>query len=278
MTQEKPATPPDATPHAAPGATPEARPATTPEVTPGAPHPEFEAALANLPTWEDDETVATRLLRALAVLFAGGLLLWGQWHTPYSPPGEHWGRWVLNALVSNFLLPLGVVWMFFGQGLRHQDWLKDQRNNAWDYGWKWSNWKRALLFSLGATLLLAPFMWFAAREPGVAEAYVRYLPPTPSLQAWLLLWGGLALYLFCWEWFFRGFLLFGMAQGLGAIPAILLQATFFGLAHWNKPPLEVASSFVGGLILGVWCWREKSFLPAFLTHLFVHALWVLFIR
>jgi membrane protease YdiL (CAAX protease family) len=72
-------------------------------------------------------------------------------------------------------------------------------------------------------------------------------------------------YFFCWEWFFRGFLLFGLARGCGRW-AILLQAVPFGFLHWGKPVPEVIGSFAAGLILGEVALRARSFLPCFALH------------
>jgi hypothetical protein len=88
-------------------------------------------------SYEDDENHVTRLLRALFIVFAGGLLLWAQWHSPNQPVGQNWSRWIWTSVIFNFALPLGIVWLFFGQGLSHLSWLKDQRNNAWSYGFGW---------------------------------------------------------------------------------------------------------------------------------------------
>jgi membrane protease YdiL (CAAX protease family) len=72
-------------------------------------------------------------------------------------------------------------------------------------------------------------------------------------------------YFFCWEWFFRGFLLFGLARGCGRW-AIPLQALPFGFLHWGKPLPELLGSFVAGLVLGELALRARSFLPCFALH------------
>lgn len=71
-------------------------------------------------------------------------------------------------------------------------------------------------------------------------------------------------YLFCWEFFFRGYLLFGLQRSLGSIAAVMLQAAAFGLLHWGKP--EMLPSFAAGIILGVLALRAKSFVPGFVLH------------
>lgn len=80
-------------------------------------------------------------------------------------------------------------------------------------------------------------------------------------------------YMFCWEFFFRGFLLFGLARSrLGAVGAVIAQAIIFMLLHWAwknnaaKPSLEVLSALPGGLILGTFALRTRSSLYGFITH------------
>jgi membrane protease YdiL (CAAX protease family) len=222
--------------------------------------------------WEDGENSVTLLLRAAFTLLAGGFLLWCQSHTTFNQSQE-WGRWIGLSVTANLLFPLFAIWMFFGQGLTHIPWLSDQKYNAWNYGWNWSTFKRHLLMSAIMFLIMLPALWFASRDAGTRAFYANYFPPVPGAGSWLYLFGTLTIYMFCWEWFFRGFLLFGIAQGTGAVVAIIGQAILFGLAHGTKPGLEMYSSFAGGLILGILCWREKSFVPAFLTHLFIHLAW-----
>ena len=235
-------------------------------------------ATSDTATWEDDETFATGWLRAACVLTVGVLLGWAQWKTPYLPQGQFWFRWVATSFVFNFALPLGIVWMFFGQGLVHQDWLKNQKHNAWDYGWRWNDWRKHLKLALILWAVMLPFLIFFSRDPSARDSYALYLPPTTNALQWAYLLASLVVYMFCWEWFFRGFALFGMAQGWGAIVAIGVQTIGFGLAHYGKPPAEMYSAFAGGLILGVLCWREKSFVPAFFTHALVHCSFAVLVR
>ncbi len=230
------------------------------------------------PTWEDDETRATLVLRALFALASGAALLYSQFKSPNFPPSQNWSRWIWTSFGWNFLVPLLIVWMFFGQGLTHQDWLKNQKHNAWNYGWNWKLWRRFALFALGVVGVMAPFMWFASRAPLTRQAYDIFLPPTSTPGEWAMVLATLVVYMFCWEWFFRGFLLFGAAQGVGVVAAIAIQAIMFGFAHATKPPVEFWSSFLGGGALGVICWREKSFVPAFFVHALVQVVWSVMVR
>lgn len=233
-------------------------------------------------TWEDDENRTTLFLRALVTFLAGGFLSWTQNQTTIVQ-GTEWNRWIALSVVANFILPLGIVWMFFAQGLVYQDWLRDQKFNAWNYGWNFKEWRRHLKLALTMFAFMLPFLWFASRDPNTRYFYrsdathVGYFPPINGAGAltWLLI--SLAIYMFCWEWFHRGFLLFGTAQGFGPIIGIILQTVVFAAAHYYKPPAEFYGSIAGGLVLGTVAWREKSFVPAFLTHALVHIAWAILV-
>lgn len=252
----------------------------TPEIPPTSPlqpAPELEY---QTPTWEDDETRATGVLRALFALLSTGFLAYAQWRAPENwsgAIGENWARWVWTSAVCNFILPLLIVWMFFGQGLLHQSWLKNQKHNAWNFGWNFANWKRHGKIALGCWLVFLPFLVYFSRNIEMRAAYATYLPPVQNARDWAFLISTLVLYMFCWEWFFRGFALFGIAQGLGFLPAILCQAAIFGFAHQGKPAIEMWSAFAGGVVLGMLCWREKSFFPAFLIHALIHVSWAILV-
>jgi membrane protease YdiL (CAAX protease family) len=241
------------------------------------PAPDQPSGTIHSPTWEDDETAMTFVLRAFATLLCGAFLAWAQYFSGIPTPVA-WGRWIQMSVASNLVFPVGIIWLFFGQGILHQEWLKDQRSNAWNYGWNFRDWRRhlswALVFS-GVMLVIMAIFRFTPQGTAAAMSYrTGYLPPITGAGTVAMLFATTVIYMFCWEFFFRGFMLFGMAQGFGPVLAILLQTAIFGAAHWGKPMPEFYSSFAGGVILGWICWKEKSFAPAFYTHAAVHVLWL----
>jgi len=83
----------------------------------------------------------------------------------------------------------------------------------------------------------------------------------------------MGFYMFCWEFFFRGFLLFGFEKtNLGPVGAVILQTIPFVLLHWSynahasKPSPEVLGSAIAGPILGILALRTRSFVYGFLCH------------
>ena len=100
-----------------------------------------------------------------------------------------------------------------------------------------------------------------------ASVFARYPRVNPFAAApWMMLYAELSygMYLFCWEFFYRGYLLFGLQRSLGSVAAVALQAVAFGLLHWGKP--EMLPSFGAGVILGILALNAKSFVPGFVLH------------
>ena len=110
--------------------------------------------------------------------------------------------------------------------------------------------------------------WGEFRDlPAFATTPKGFLSSNPFLVApWTMLYAeaSYGMYLFCWEFFFRGYLLFGLQKSVGSIAAVIVQAAAFGLLHYGKP--EMIPSFAGGIILGIVALRAKSFFPCFVLH------------
>lgn len=131
-------------------------------------------------------------------------------------------------------------------------------------------WARPVSSSVRTAVLMyiamLPVLFGASR----VDAFQQYYPIQPQAA---LSWSYLlyfevtyGLYMLTWEFFFRGFLTFGMARRIGPMPAILLQSIAFGVMHTGKPMPEVIGSFAAGLILGWLAWRGRSFVHCFALH------------
>lgn len=134
------------------------------------------------------------------------------------------------------------------------------RENPREYGFILGDWKAGLFITLCAILLMAPILWVLGRGvPAITNFYqgsVSGLPWTTFLD------------LLGWEFFFRGWILFGYARKFGA-EALWLQAVPFALAHIGKPELETLSTIFGGFAFGWIAFRTRSFIWPFLIHWFV---------
>ena len=127
-----------------------------------------------------------------------------------------------------------------------------------------------------AAILLGLSMWVPAHELTVAqeglffsEEQLRQLEPLAQALTKLPV-VTLFLYLavipaLCEEFFFRGFLLGGLATGRRRWSAILITAVIFGAFHFVL--FKFAVTTVLGVALGLLCWQARSLWPAVLAHL-----------
>jgi len=180
--------------------------------TPNSPENEIEEI-----TWQDDENRATLFLRSVFVLLSGALILGIQAQPSFTQP---WLQ-VAYLLVMNVVLPVCVIWFFFGQGLRPVEWLSDQKYNAWNYGVNFKEWKLHLKWAgticipviVIALLLKLNILFPQSKEIGLALGNDWSSYANTIVMAWLIGCSFVGLFL--------GYLLFGMTQGFSLVGAIL---------------------------------------------------------
>jgi uncharacterized protein len=109
------------------------------------------------------------------------------------------------------------------------------------------------------------FALLCTRIPSVHQTY-PLLPAARSSPWWLALstivFAGYAL---AWEFFFRGFVLFGLERRFGAW-AIVIQAVPCALMHWGKPDLELLAALPAAVFLGILALRSRSIVPGLVLH------------
>ncbi|MDY7040061.1 MAG: CPBP family intramembrane glutamic endopeptidase [Chloroflexota bacterium] len=138
------------------------------------------------------------------------------------------------------------------------------RENPLRYGLAPGDWRRGLAYTGGGVVIMAVLLYIVAPMPAFQSYYGVGGPERISLN-WVLSTG---VALFSWEFFFRGFMLFGLEEGLGWYAAIV-QAVPFTLTHFGKPELETYACIVGGIVIGLVGLEVRSFYPAFFIHWFI---------
>jgi membrane protease YdiL (CAAX protease family) len=142
------------------------------------------------------------------------------------------------------------------------------RDRLADYGFSLGDWRTGLKWTAIFALVGAPLLILVARTPAMTDYYNRFpaavgrLIPTAALD------------LIGWEFFFRGFLLFGLMRLMGPT-AVVAQAVPFALAHIGKPEAETLTTIFGGTLFGWLAWKSRSFVYPFLLHWFIYSLVVL---
>ncbi len=158
-----------------------------------------------------------------------------------------------NPLYDGLLLFLGIPLLVI---------LLVFRESPARYGFQLGDWKRGFSYAAIGCLIPAVVLWIAIRMPVIKDYYAAQVQnglPYPLRNA---------IDLLGWEFFFRGFLIFSLAEICGPY-AILLQAVPFTLAHYGKPFIETFSCIFGGAAFGWVAWKTRSFLYPFLIHLFL---------
>ncbi len=194
---------------------------------------------------------ATRasILKAVAILLYAAVVL------PFlrsGVPGSY-DRYLVYNYIILFFVPLLLITAVF-------------RDQPEEYAVGPGDWRAALRFFV---LLYVPTLIglaIAARWP----AFQAYYPINKmagygrqEFLFWEVAYNG--FYMFSWEFFFRGFLLFGLRPALGK-GSLHFQAIVFGVMHWGKPMPEFFASFLTGYVLGIVALRTRTFLPTFALH------------
>lgn len=117
-------------------------------------------------------------------------------------------------------------------------------------------------------VLLLPVVVTVSRMPSFASTYPFYkLANRSSFDLWV--WEGLyAVQFLSLEFFFRGFMLRGLAPRFGA-NAILVMVVPYCMIHFGKPMPETLGAIVAGVVLGTLALRTRSIWGGVLIHVAV---------
>ena len=125
-------------------------------------------------------------------------------------------------------------------------------------------------FGLKSFLLLAPVMIALTYPPSRTEPFLLEYPLYKGASSSLWMFSVYALsysvFYLGWEFFFRGYMQFGLQGTFGVWNAILVQTLASCLLHIGKPPAEIYGSILGGIVWGLMAWRGHSLLFVILLH------------
>lgn len=194
----------------------------------------FKTELSKFDLHFDREIVAITILSTLLLML--------DYYERLTPRKE------IDRVALYLLIPLLVIVLAF-------------RKSPREYGFQWGDWRAGLALTGIVAALAAPLLWLIARsDPAMLRYYAQQWSAAAPVYVFLDLIG--------WEFFFRGFLLFGYARKFGS-HALWLQAVPFAMAHLSKPAVETYSTIFGGFLFGLVAWRTKSFVYPFLIHWFI---------
>ena len=172
----------------------------------------------------------------------------------FSLPESHsYYYWFLSTAITLLLLPVLVAQFGTKEKLR-------------DYGFRLGNQKLGWGVTGVAWLLMIPVVILAVivYPPFVAK-YPLCKAVASSWQAFLPYQLAYGIYMFSWEFFFRGFMLFGLERKFGNY-TLLIQTIPFAVMHYSKPLPEALGSILAGVLLGVLALETRSFIYGAIIH------------
>ncbi len=159
----------------------------------------------------------------------------------------------LTGCVIFGFLPLSII-IFSGTG------------NISDYGVAPANPESCLWIGI-LSVIIIPVNFFNSRTPGNLEMYPQIREKIWSVGILILSALSWIAYLLCYEFLFRGFLLFASIPLLGLWPSIVLNTSLYTLIHLPKGFKETIGAIPLGFLLCFLTVRTGSIWVAVFTHI-----------
>ncbi|HOP61335.1 MAG TPA: CPBP family intramembrane metalloprotease [Candidatus Saccharicenans sp.] len=170
----------------------------------------------------------------------------------------------LAALLLFLLLPGLLIKLGFREKLKA-------------YGFRRGDYKfglKAVAWSLPIVFLAS---WLPSRQADFQQEYSAFLDNSLTFQTFLIYAAAFFLYYLAFEFFFRGFLLYGLKPAFGRLNSLLIQTIPCCLVHIGKPLNEVLSAILASLIFGYLALRTESIWYGMVIHWLVGVFLILFI-
>jgi len=115
-------------------------------------------------------------------------------------------------------------------------------------------------------LLVLPATFLSSRLAEIRSEYPLAADVGRSASVFLLYQGAYLLYYVGWETFFRGYLVLGLADRIGPLPAVGLSTLVSTAVHLGKPCAEVWGAVAVGFLFGWLALRTRSILWPLIVH------------
>lgn len=160
--------------------------------------------------------------------------------------------WFIGDFFTFFILPVLIIKTLFKEKIK-------------DYGISFGDYKTGLKITIIFLLVMIPLVWFASSQNDFIKTYPQLKQARGSWQTFFIFETGLLIYMFAWEFIWRGFMLFGLEKKFGYY-SVLIQMIPFLILHNGKPPLETFGAIIGGIALGILALRTRSIFYCVIVH------------
>jgi len=160
--------------------------------------------------------------------------------------------WFISDIFLFLIIPLIIIKFLFHEKII-------------EYGFVLGNKKLGFSVTIFSIFASIPIIYFTASS----DHFLKYSPlmqsATDNLSVFLVYEILFILFIYAWEFIFRGFMLFGLEKKFG-LYAIFIQMIPFVILHNGKPFIETFASIFGALFLGYLALRTRSIFYGFLIH------------
>jgi membrane protease YdiL (CAAX protease family) len=162
------------------------------------------------------------------------------------------GYWAAWGLLAYFAVPAVIVRLVFREPLAR-------------YGFRIALTRRTAVAYLALIAVLAGTTLWASTRPDFLAKYPLVDTPEGKLAP-VLVWQAIrAARMVALEFFFRGYLLFGLEAKLG-VHAVAAAALPYGVLHYGKPFPEALGAVAAAAVLGILALRTRSIFGGVVVH------------
>lgn len=174
--------------------------------------------------------------------------------------------WFLMDGTLMFVLPVLSIKFVFKEKLTN-------------FGIRFGDYKFGITTVVLFLLVMIPVLWIVSGSEVFTKTYPQGgAEVRNSIAIFIFYEFCVLIYMLGWEFFWRGYMLFGLKEKFGYYTIFIQMIPFF-ILHKGKPELELFASIFAGLVLGVQSLRSGSFIYSWLLHwlvmLFIDGLSVL---
>lgn len=135
-----------------------------------------------------------------------------------------------------------------------------------DYGFTFGDKKFGFTTFLIFFVVMLPIVWITSASQSFANTYPQGGSELKTnLNLFILYELCVLVYMFGWEFLWRGYMLFGLKVKLGYYTIFIQMIPFF-ILHRGKPEIELFASILAGVVLGIQALRSNSFFYCWFLH------------
>ncbi len=161
--------------------------------------------------------------------------------------------WFIGDFITFFILPLLIIKFIHKEKIS-------------SYGLTLGDKLTGVTLTVIFLAVMLPVIWIFSSQPSFVAKYPHLLSVREVWDKFFVYELGMLIYMFAWEFIWRGYMLFGLEEKFGYY-AVLIQMIPFVILHNGKPVAETFGAILGGIALGILALRTRSIIYGVVIHM-----------